>query len=217
MEAVLRWKDFGLRQLERHRIRRMAQFRLRKHSSRHGWRVTADSLGQNPFTSDINEPLWKLRDGEMLSLRAVAAEILRPFRGRIREISDSYTLDHIAAVFAGDARSLLDFQKRPDAYDDIGHRIDWARRKMRGWPRSRYEKVVHRLIAREPVRIGGKRYQVDRMVGWYQVEFREVGTKRRRIFNLDELVKLSAATRPAPATGSPKRKPAAKRRVKSEE
>jgi hypothetical protein len=217
MEAVLRWEDFGLRQLERHRIRRMAQFRLRKHSSRHGWRVTADSLGQNPFTSDINEPLWKLRDGEMLSLRAVAAEILRPFRGRIREISDSYTLDHIAAVFAGDARSLLDFQKRPDAYDDIGHRIDWARRKMRGWPRSRYEKVVHRLIAREPVRIGGKRYQVDRMVGWYQVEFREVGTKRRRIFNLDELVKLSAATRPAPATGSPKRKPAAKRRVKSEE
>jgi hypothetical protein len=217
MEAVCHWEDFGLRQLERHRIRRMAQFRLRKHSSRHGWRVTADSLGQNPFTSDINEPLWKLRDGEMLSLRAVAAEILRPFRGRIREISDSYTLEHIAAVFAGDARSLLDFQKRPDAYDDVGHRIDWARRKMRRWPRSRYEKVVHRLIAREPVRIGGKRYQVDRMVGWYQVEFREVGTKRRRIFNLDELVKLSAATRPAPAAGSRKRKPAAKRRVKSKE
>jgi hypothetical protein len=47
------------------------------------------------------------------------------------------------------------------------------------------------VIAREPMRIGQKRYQVDRMNGWYEIEFREVGTKRRRRFNLDELVKLS--------------------------
>jgi hypothetical protein len=53
------------------------------------------------------------------------------------------------------------------------------------------EKVIHRVIAREPMRIGQKRYQVDRMNGWYEVMFREVGTKRRRTFNLDELVTLS--------------------------
>jgi hypothetical protein len=41
------------------------------------------------------------------------------------------------------------------------------------------------------MRIGQKRYQVDRMNGWYEVTFREVGTKRRRTFNLDELVTLS--------------------------
>jgi len=212
VETVLRWKDFGLRQLNRHGIPRITPFRLRKHSSRRGWRVTADSLGQNPFTSDINAPLWKLRDGRILSLRAIAAEILAPFRRRIRRISDSGTLEHIAAVFDGNARSLLDFAERPQAYDDVGRVIDWGRRRMRRWSRSRYEKIIHRLIAREPMRIGQKRYRVDRVNGWYQVEFREVGTRRRRTFNLDELVQMSAQKRSASAA-SRKRSPAKKRRA----
>jgi len=203
VETVLCWQDFGLRQLPHHEIPRMVRFRLQKHSSRRGWRVTADSLGQDPFAADMNKTLWKLRDGRSLSLRAIAAETLRPFHRRIRQISDSSTLEHIGAVFAGDARSLLDFEKRPDAYDDIGHAIDWGRRRMRRWPRSKYEKIIHRVIARESMRIGQKRYQADRMNGWYEVEFREVGTKRRRTFNLDELVRLAPSdkktldTRPA--------------------
>ena len=214
METVLRWKDFQLRQLGRHRLPRIARFRLRKHSSRRGWRVTADSLGQNPFISDLNESLWKLRDGRRLSLRAIAVETLRPFRQRIRQISDPSTLEHIAAVFAGDARSLLDFEKRPDAYDDVGHGIDWGRRRMRRWPPSKYERVIHRVIAREPMRIGQKSYQVDRMNGWYEIEFREVRTKRRRSFNLDELVRLAAAKKSA-AGATRKRSSTKKRRAKS--
>jgi hypothetical protein len=216
VETVLRWQDFGLRQLEHHGIPRMARFRLRKHSSRRGWRVTVDSLGENPFVADINEPRWKLRDGRMLSLRGIAAETLRPFRLRIRQIGGSSTLEHIAAVFGGDARSLLDFEKRPDAYDDVGYGIDWGRRRMRRWSRSKYERVIHRVIAREPMRIGQKRYVVERMSGWYEVAFREIGTKRRRILNLDELAALSAATKSAP-TAQRKRKRAAKRLVKSKE
>src|SRR5947199_544374 len=212
VETVLRWEDFGLRQLNRHGIPRITPFRLRKHSSRRGWRVTADSLGQNPFTSDINAPLWKLRDGRILSLRAIAAEILTRFRRQIRPISDSATLEHISAVFAGDARSLLDFPARPDAYDDVGRTIDWGRRRMRRWSRSKYEKIIHRVIAHEPVRIGQKRYRVDRMNGWYQVDCREVGTRRRRTFNLDELVQMSAAKKVA-AKASNRRKAAKKRRA----
>src|SRR5213080_2301945 len=214
VETVLRWVDFGLKQLGRHGLPRMARFHLRKHSSRRGWRVTADSLGRNPFVSNINEPLWKLRDGRTLSLRAIAADTLRPFRQRIRQISDPSTLEHITAVFAGDARSLLDFEKRPDAYDDVGHGIDWGRRRMRRWPRSKYEKVIHRVIAREPMRIGQKRYQVDRMNGWYEIEFREIGSKRRRTFNLDELVRLAAARKPF-AAAPRKGKNGKKRPVKS--
>jgi len=140
---------------------------------------------------------------------------LRPFRRQIRRISDPSTLEHIAAVFAGDARSLLDFEKRPEAYDDVGHGIDWGRRRLRRWPRSKYEKVIHRVIAREPMRIGQKRYQVDRMNGWYEIQFREVGTKRRRMFNLDELVRMATARKPA-ATAARKRKNGKKRRAKSQ-
>src|ERR1051326_6732721 len=95
METVLRWDDFGLRQLGRHGLPRMQRFRLRKHSSRRGWRVTPDSLGRNPFLSNINESLWKVRDGRTLSLRAIATEILRPFRQQVRQISDPVTLEHI--------------------------------------------------------------------------------------------------------------------------
>ncbi len=212
MQTVLRWGDFGLKQMGRHSLSRMARFRLRKHSSRRGWRVTADSLGQNPFESNINEPRWKLRDGRTLSLRAIATETLGPFRQRIRQISDSSTLEHIAAVFAGDARSLLDFEKRPDAYDDVGHGIDWGRRRMRRWPRSKYEKVIHRVIAREPMRIGQKRYQVNRINGWYEIEFRDVGTKRRRTFNLDELVQMLDRKKVRP-TASRERKAVKKRQA----
>ena len=192
VQRVLCWEDFGLKQLNRNGIPRITPFRLRKHSSRRGWRVMADSLGQNPFTSDVNAPIWKLRDGRTLSLRAIAAESLKPFRRRIRQISDSNTLEHISAVFAGDARSLLDFPKRPESYDDVGRAIDWGRRRMRRWSRSKYEKIIHRVIAREPMRFG---------------------QKRRRTFNLDELVQLSAARKLAPAA-SRKPKPAKKRRAK---
>jgi hypothetical protein len=147
----------------------------------------------------------------MLSLRAIAEETLRPFRRRIRQISDSSTLEHIAAVFAGNARSLLDFAERPEAYDDVGRAIDWGRRRMRRWPRSKYERIIHRMIAHEPVRIGQKRYRVDRMNGWYQVDCRELGTKRRRTFTLDELVKFADTKKKTPAKGS-KRKPIKTRR-----
>ena len=210
VKAVLDWEDFGLRQLSRRDVPRPTPFRLRKHSSRRGWRIMGDSLGENPFTADINASIWKLRDGRVIGLRAIAAESLRPFRRNIRRISDLSTLQHIAAVFNGDARSLLDFPKRPETYDDVGHAIDWGRRRMRRWSRSRYEKVIHRVIAREPMRIGQKRYRVERMNGWYQVDFREVGTKRRQTFNLDELVRLSAKKQ-RPVTAR-KQKPAKARR-----
>ena len=113
VQTVVRWEDFGLRQLARHGVPRIMPFRLRKHSSRRGWRITADSLGRNPFASDINAPLWKVRDGRMVSLRDVAAEILTLFRRRIQQFSDFRTLEHISAVFDGNARSLLDFETRP--------------------------------------------------------------------------------------------------------
>lgn len=188
--TVSAWPGYELDQLEEHDIPQFAQFALRRHSSRRGWRVTKQSLAANPFACDVNAPIWKLRDGRELSFRAVAQETLRPFRKNIRRVSDLATLRHIEAVFDGNARSLLDFSERPEAYNDAGHKWDWNRRRMRHWPRSAYEKVIHRVIAHEPIVINGKRYVAERMQGWYEVVFCESKTGRRRIFNLDHLAKL---------------------------
>ena len=73
---------------------------------------------------------------------------------------------NIEAVFDGNARSFLDFPDRPEAYDDAGHTWNWNRRRMRHWPRSAYEKVIHRVIARQPLQIRGQRYVAERMQGW---------------------------------------------------
>ena len=191
VEGVLHWEHYGLEQINLHGIPLPKRLRLEKHSSRRGWRVLASSLQHNPFTSDPNEPIWAMRDGRCLSLREIAAETARPFRKEIRRLSDAPTLEHIEAVFAGSARSLLDFPERPGAYEDAGHGIDWNRRRIRHWPRSDYEEVIHRVIARKPIQIAGKRYSVQRMQGWYEIVFREAKTGARRVFNLDELVKLA--------------------------
>src|SRR4051812_37798252 len=68
-EVASGWDDYSLAQLEAHDIPRFTPFRLQKHSSRKGWRVTGKSLAHDPFKSDVNEPIWKLRDGRQLSLR----------------------------------------------------------------------------------------------------------------------------------------------------
>lgn len=188
--TVSAWPDYELTQLEEHGIPRFAQFALRRHFSRRGWRMTKQSLAADPFACDVSAPMWKLRDGRELSLRAMAQETLRPFRRNIRRVSDLATLRHIEAVFDGNARSLLDFPERPEAYDDAGRGWDWNRRRMRHWPRSAYEKVIHRVIAHTPIQIQGKRYVAERMQGWYEVVFRDSKTGRRRIFNLDHLAKL---------------------------
>ncbi len=190
VESVLGWDDYALGNLEEHAIPRPTPFLLRKHSSRRGWRMLTSSLQHNPFTGDPNESIWRLRDGRQLSLRALATETIAPFRNSIRRLSDADTLEHIDAICAGEARSFLDFPERPHAYDDAGRGIDWNRRRLRHWPRSRYERVIHRVIARNPMRLDGKRYTVERMRGWYEIVFREAQTGARRIFNLDELVRL---------------------------
>ena len=66
---------------------------------------------------------------------------------------------------------------------------------MRRWPPSAYEKVIHRVIAHESIRINGKRYRAERMRGWYEVIFRETKTGARHIFNLEYLAKLVVTTK----------------------
>ena len=106
-----------------------------------------------------------------------------------RHYADRATFTHLREVLEGTARSLLDFDDRPAAYDDAGRRIDWGRRRARPLPRSAYEKVIQRMLHHEPLRVGSALYVVDRMPGWYEFVFRDLRTGERRTFNLDELAR----------------------------
>ncbi len=171
---------------------RLAHFRPSKHSSRKGWRAHADDFERNPFVVDPNAPEWLLTDGRRVSLREFACEVLQVFTRSIRRYAARATFVHLREVFEGTARSLLDFEERPAAYDDAGRHIDWGRRHSRSLPRSAYEKVIQRVIHHEPLRIGKNRYLVERMPGWYEFVFRDVKTGERRTFNLDELARRIA-------------------------
>ena len=168
---------------------RLATFHPSKHSSRKGWRAHADDFERNPFATDQNANDSLLTDGRQVSLRTFAGEILRVFARSIRRYADRATFTHLREVLEGTARSLLDFEERPAAYDDAGRKIDWGRRRARPLPRSAYEKVIARIIHHEPLRIGSARYVVERMPSWYEFVFRDVRTGGRRKFNLYELAR----------------------------
>ncbi len=192
--ATARWPEVDLTPaaFPKLGLPQMAGFRPSKHSSRKGWRMHAEDFARNPFTADPNAPDWPLTDGRRVSLREFSREILRVFAPSIRRYADRATFVHLQEVLAGTARSLLDFEERPAAYDDAGRQIDWGRRRARALPRSAYEKVIQRVIHHEPLRIGQSRYVVERMPGWYEFVFRDVKTGERRTFNLDELARRVA-------------------------
>lgn len=183
--------DYSLDWLRRRRIPVIEGFRPRKHTSRKGWLARLDCYPENPFAGDPNEAFWKLTDGRQVSLREAAGEVARKFATSIRRYTDREAFKHVFAVLDGRARSLLDFEERPWRYENVGRSINWDRRRKRTLPRSAYEKVIHRIITGEPLRLDGKTYLAERM-GWYEIVFRESGSRRRRKFNLDDLARYFA-------------------------
>jgi hypothetical protein len=185
--AVLAWRTHGLGELRRRGVPVIAGFRPRRHTSRKGWLARADRFPRNPFAADPGAEEWLLEDGRTVSLRQMAREIAEPFRKPIRAVTDEAGFEHIFAVFDGRARSLMDFPERPPRYGDVGRTLDWNRRRMRKLPRSAYERVIHHVLEHRRIRIDGMTYIPERMVGWYEIAFRDMRTGRRRVFNLDEL------------------------------
>ncbi len=189
--AVLQWPVHHLDELSRRKFPVIAGFRPCKHTSRQGFLARHVCFPRNPFAANVNARDWKLTDGRTRSLRQIAQEIARPFRHAIRSVTDAAAFTHIFEVLSGRARSLLDFDDRPPRYEDAGRIVDWNRRCHRTLPRSRYERVIHRILTHHPIRVGTALYQPERMIGWYEVAFRHTETGRRRVFTLDDLAALS--------------------------
>jgi hypothetical protein len=185
--AVLEWPVHSVAEMKRRGLPIIAGFSPCKHTSRKGFLARHFCFPRNPFASDVNEPDWRLVDGRHCSLRQIALEIALPFKEAIQAVTDGDAHTHVFEVLSGRARSLLDFPTRPARYEDAGHRIEWNRRTHRTLPRSRYEQIIHRVLAHRPIRIGSALYDPERMIGWHAVAFRHRGTGRRRTFTLDEL------------------------------
>ena len=96
------------------------------HSSRRGWLVRDYHFPRSPFTTNVDARVWPIRDGRLLSLRAIARETAWRFRRSLRQHADPFTFRLLFAVLQGRSPSLLELPDRPGAYDDIGQAIRWG-------------------------------------------------------------------------------------------
>ncbi len=121
VREVVSWPSYLVSEIETRRIPVIRGVEPGKHPTRKGW-VTRDfHFPRNPFTSDINAPLW---DGQ--SLREIALGIATFFRDSIRRYSDPFSYRILFSVLRGETPSLLDLPDRPPAYDDVGRQARWG-------------------------------------------------------------------------------------------
>jgi hypothetical protein len=193
--AVLHWTTHSLCELQKRSLPVIAAFRPRRHTSRKGWLARADCFPRNPFASDPTTDRWLLTDGRTLTLRQIARETATPFLDSIRAVADPSSYDHILAVFEGRARSLMDFPDRPPRYEDVARTVDWTRRTERRLPRSAYERVIHHILEHRRIRVDGTTYIPERMLNWYEIQFRDSKSTIRRTFNLDDLARTITLSR----------------------
>jgi hypothetical protein len=187
---VMRWPSFELTELDLHGVPVFRDFVPIPHTSRQGWLARYSCFRQNPFTSDIDGPIWRMRSGEQLSLRDVAGRVTRQFWPSIRRVSDPFTYRLIGSLMRGRVPSLLDLDDRPPEYDDVGRlcgRGDVF--PARHLNRSRYERVLMRAISGQKLHMHGRWYTPVGMDGWSHVVFRREGGNSRHTFPIDYLLR----------------------------
>ncbi|HUP44563.1 MAG TPA: hypothetical protein VM779_03525 [Thermoanaerobaculia bacterium] len=123
---VISWPSYELSLLEELPIPIVAGVVPGKHTTRKGWLTKDFHYPRSPYTSDINEPLWKTQFGETLSLREMAFETAWFFRRSIRRYSDPFSFRLLFAILSGRAPSMLELIDRPTAYEDVGHLCKWG-------------------------------------------------------------------------------------------
>lgn len=186
---VMTWPSFDLTELARHDIPVVHPFTPEPHSSRKGWVARFSSFDENPFVANIDEARWKTKQGEVLSLRAIAARIARYFQPSLDRLGDPRSLRLIADVIEGRTPSLLQLDDRPAAYDNVGHLCAWDNLfPVRALRRSRYERVFMQAISGRKLQVDEDWYTPTGMQGWSHVIFRRDRDKTRHTFSLDFLL-----------------------------
>lgn len=123
---VMSWPSYSVSLLDRLPIPTVAGVVPGKHTTRRGWLTKDYHYPQSPFTGELDEAVWKTRDGRVMSLRAMARRVAWFFRRSIRRHSDPFSFRLLFALLNGRAPSLLELQDRPDAYEDVGRLCRWG-------------------------------------------------------------------------------------------
>lgn len=190
VREVMTWPTFELDALDGRRVPVVRDFKPEPHSSRKGWVARFSSYSNNPFRADVNEPLWRTRGGELLTLREMARRVTREFWPSIRRLGDPRSLRLIRSVLDGATPSLLEQDDRPAAYEAVGQLCTWADLfPVRALPRSRYERVFIRAISGRKLRVGDEWYTPTGMQGWSHVIFSRDRDASKHSFSLDFLLR----------------------------
>src|SRR5688500_588261 len=188
VREVMTWPSYEMEQLGKHDIPVMSNFVPVPHTSRQGWLARFSCYPQNPFTSDIDKPIWQTERHGNMSLREIAGRTVRYFWRSIRRISDPFTFRLIGSVIRGRSPSLLELDDRPPEYEDVGRLCVWDELfPPAQLERSRYERVLIRAISGQHLRMNGRRLTPVGMRGWSAVVFRG-DDSRRTVIPIDDLI-----------------------------
>jgi hypothetical protein len=187
--AAMSWPTYDLAVLSGHGIPVVEGFAPVVHSSRQGWVARHACFPANPFACDVNSAEWRTTTGQRLSLREMAKRTTTAFWDSIRALGDPLSLQLIAAVMRGRARSLLELPDRPTAYEDVGRLCRWDDLfPITLLPRSRFERVLRHAIAGRRVHMDGDWHRPVGVRGWSHIIFRRECDGVRRVMSLDEML-----------------------------
>jgi hypothetical protein len=202
VRQTIGWESYAVSEIARRRLPVVAGVVPGKHTTRRGWLTKDYHYPVSPYTADVDEPIWRLADGRIASLRQIGLDIAWAFRRSIRKHSDPFSFRLLFAVLSGRARSLLDLPDRPVAYEDVGRLCRWGGviEELRDpshtpFPdhhlsRSKYEQVFLKLVSGSLLGYRGRKYKPVGMKGWYHAIVRDQESGRDRLISLDQLVPL---------------------------
>jgi hypothetical protein len=81
---VIAWPSYRTEELRARGIPIVAEVEPGKHATRNGWVTRNFHYARDPFATPLDEPVWKLVDGRVLSMRAIALETATHFADSIR-------------------------------------------------------------------------------------------------------------------------------------
>jgi hypothetical protein len=123
---VIAWPSYRTEELQARGIPIVADVEPGKHATRNGWVTRNFHYPRDPFATPLDEPVWTLVDGRVLSMRAIALETATHFADSIRKWSEPFSCRVLFSLLSGETPALLDLDDRPPAYDDVGREVRWG-------------------------------------------------------------------------------------------